>query len=94
MKNLLILSFFTISLNAFAIDLPDSLKSCKFQNIYKDHALTEVIINDNIGSTLSGCPREMIYSYSEYSSKRIQVLRLTHAQRSECWYGNVTCKTK
>ena len=48
MKYLIFGSLLLSSITSFASELPDSLKSCKFQNIYSDNALTEVIINDNI----------------------------------------------
>jgi hypothetical protein len=94
MKTLTLLSVFIMSFACLSSELPSSLKSCEFQNIYANNELIEVIIKDNVGSRLAGCPREMIYKYSEYRLPRIQVLRLTHAQRGECWYGNVTCKAK
>jgi len=91
MKNIFLGSLLLISSSIFASELPSGIKSCKFQNIYSDHKLTEIMLNDNIGSRVDECPREMIYNYSEYHSPRTQVLRLTHAVRNECWYGNVTC---
>ena len=74
---------------AHAGDLPNSLKICKFQDSQKLISLDVIEFQDNIGPSVEGCPREMVYKYTMHSNSKTKILRLDSAQFDKCYYGMI-----